>query len=246
MQDLSQETVKKIKKEHLQPRAKWKFLAENLLIRVSLVFLIILGAVSFSLAYYFLTQLDWDVLGFMNQAQFRMSFGLMPHFWLLLPVFLLVFTFFLFRHTKRGYRFRGLLVVLLIIFLFLLFGSLAHYFRANEDINNIFSKRIPGYQLISNNKERQWSQPEAGLLGGEITQIQDNGFGLRDFQGESWQIDYDQNTLVKPSVELQPEEKIKVIGEKNEDKRFQAREIRPWEGKGMMRGKMGGKKNGKQ
>jgi len=122
----------------------------------------------------------------------------------------------------------------------------AHHFQADKSINGFFSKKVPGYQLISNNKEQQWSQPNTGLLGGEIIQIQDNGFELRDFRGENWQVNYAQNTLVKPSVELRSKEKIKVIGKKIEDKKFQAREIRPWEGKGMVRGKTGDKKNGKQ
>jgi hypothetical protein len=246
MKDLSRETVKKINEGHIRPKAKWKFSVENSLVWVALALLVMLGAAAFSLAYYFLSQLDWDVLGYMSQAQLKMSLGLMPYFWFLLLACFLILAFILFRHTKEGYRFGGLAVVSLMALLLLAGGLAAHYFRADEDINDLFTRKVPGYQLVANNKERQWSQPEAGLLGGEITQIQDNGFRLRDFQGEGWQINYDQNTLVKPSVQLQPEEKIKVIGEKTEDKKFHAREIRPWEGKGMMRGKMGGKRNGKQ
>ena len=236
MKDLSQETIKKIKEKNIHPTTKWKFLVENFFIWISLAFLIIFGAVSLALAYYFLIQLDWDVLRFMHRTS--LFFWLVPHIWLLLLVLFFILAFILFRRTKKGYRLEGIIVSSLIFLLFLLVGSAAHYFQADENINNIFSKRVPGYQLLTNNKERQWSQPEAGLLGGEITKVKEKNLNLKDFQGKDWQINYDQNTSIRPSVNLQPNEKIKVIGEKKNDKEFQADEIRPWEGKGMMRGKM--------
>jgi len=243
MKDLSQETIEKIKKEHIQPKAKWKFLAKNLLIWSTLLFCMLFGALSFSLVYYLLIGLDWDVIGIGNHLPARAFLGLIPNFWLLMLAISLLVVFFLYRHTKKGYKFGVLPVTLLILLLFLFLGFAAHLLRADRDPDDIFSKNFPGYMHLANNKEKQWSQPEAGLLGGEIIKVEEDNFELEDFQGEDWHVYYDKETLVKPSVELEETNLVKVIGEKKDDSEFHAREIRPWEGKGMMRGKMGGGRN---
>jgi len=240
MRDLSQKTINKIKEEQIKPKAKWKFLAEDLLIWSTLAFIVIFGALSFSIAYFFLTQLDWDVISFGWHMPFGMFFWLMPNFWILLLVVFLIGAIIIYRHTKHGYRSGTLTVIILALVFFSALGFATHLFKADRGLNNAFSNHIPGYVQLAGNKEKQWSQPNLGLLGGKILQVEEDGFELEDFQGEEWKVNVNQDTVIKPSAQLVPEETVKVIGKKESEKNFQAEEIRPWEGKGIMHGKNGG------
>lgn len=240
MKDFSKLTIEKIKQEHIKPKAKWTFIASGLLTWGLFAFLTLLSAVCFSLIYFLTNQLDWDLFGPGNHLPMKRLFLLLPYFWIFPFVLFLIIAYILFRHTKNGYRSKGSFIAILIVLLVLIFGFSVHHFRTDEKINNTFSSKVPGYSLLSSSKAKQWTQPEAGLIAGEITQIDKNSFTLTDFQGGSWKINYDQNTSIRPSVELKREAKIKIIGEMKNEYEFQAKEIRPWEGRGMMHGKREG------
>lgn len=238
MKDLSQATIKKIKEEQIRPKAKWKFSVESLLLWMVLAIFVILGALSLSISYYFLSQLDWDMVSLDKHIPSGRILRLLPNFWLLFLAAFFILALIIYRHTKHGYRFGISSVVLLILASIITLGIGTHFLRADRGLNNVLTKHVPGYIYFSNNKEKQWSQPDLGLLGGKISEMKENNFKLKDFQGNDWQVNYGQETFVKPSVKLVPEETVKIIGEKKANQNFQAEEIRPWEGKGIMHGKI--------
>jgi len=244
MKNLTEATVNKIKEEHIKPKPRWSFVAKNFTVWIFCLLLVLLGAISFSLIFYLIAQVDWDIAGPSGHGKTGLIFLTVPRLWLALIIIFLVSAFIAVRHTRKGYRLNGYVIVGGGLLLVSLLGLLVRYSRTDEKINRVFSQNIPNYHYLAGGKERQWSQPDLGFLGGEVIKVQENNFDLKDFQGESWQISYDQDTLIKPSVELRPKEKIKVIGEKNDSERFHAREIRPWEGKGMPQNKMGERRRG--
>lgn len=243
MKDLSQKTIIKIKDENIKPTAKWVFRAEDFSVWFLLGITVLLGAIAFSLLYYFSKQLDWDVISFNRHIPLGILTRILPGFWILLTLFLLVFSCLIYRHTKRGYRLGVFPIALGAIALFLIIGLVSHWTKADKTIDSALQKNIPIYTLIANNKEKEWSQPELGLLGGKIIQVENNGFSLEDFKGKDWQITTTAETTIKPSVNLAPDETVKVIGDRKDNQNFQAKEVRPWQGKGMMHGKGNGSKN---
>ena len=243
MKDLSQKTIAKIKEEHIKPTSKWLFRVEDFSVWLFLGLTVLIGAMAFSLLYYFAKQLDWDVINISSHLSFRILTRIIPSFWILLTLFLLIFSCIIYRHTKKGYRLGVFPIALGAIVLFLIIGFFSHWLKADKKIDGFLQKNVSVYTLVANNKEKEWSQPELGLLGGKIIQTEDSGFSLEDFGGEDWQITTTPETVIKPSVNLSPKETVKVVGSKKDNQTFQAKEIRPWQGKGMMRGKGNGSKN---
>lgn len=74
--------------------------------------------------------------------------------------------------------------------------------------------------------------PEERRLAGRIEQVRNGTIQLTDFNGKSWRIVYDGSTFIPPVVLLEIGEQVKLLGEKREEDRFHAEEIRPWEGPG--------------
>ena len=71
------------------------------------------------------------------------------------------------------------------------------------------TRGFPGYGRLVVTKESQWSQPEKGLLAGTINSVSKNSIDLRDLAGKDWQVAYDENTAVRPAVNLESGEMIK-------------------------------------
>ena len=53
-------------------------------------------------------------------------------------------------------------------------------------------------------------------------------FDIEDFGGIVWQIEKNNGTLIRGPVLIIENEEVKIIGERKAERRFWAREIRPW------------------
>jgi hypothetical protein len=101
-----------------------------------------------------------------------------------------------------------------------------------EKIDAALAANLPVYSRIHAycNRQNIWSQPEKGLLAGEIKKIsmENNQFELEDFRGLHWQVEEDEKILIPANVIIIIGRKVKLIGERRTEQVFFAREIRPW------------------
>jgi hypothetical protein len=124
----------------------------------------------------------------------------------------------------------------------LVFGFLTALAGFGGKMNGAMTRGFPGYGKLVTTKESQWSQPEIGLLAGTINSVSGNSIDLRDLLGKEWQINIDEKTVVRPMANLESGAMIKAIGQQKDTHSFKADEIRPWQGKGLMRrGMMNGR-----
>ncbi len=219
------------------PEARWKFLARKYGILVLLAIIIFMGAASFATAYYLLSSLDWDLYRFMHVSAFSYVLSIIPYVWLVFILLASIVAFIDVRKTQTGYRFSALKISALIIGGMILFGMGMSILGIGGDINDIVAKKVPYYgNHMMTNKNSQWSQPERGLIAGEIGSTSDSSISLTDLNGKLWKVMIDENTLIRPVVNIEPQEMVKIIGKKKDNSTFEAREIRPWMGRGMMNG----------
>ena len=113
-------------------------------------------------------------------------------------------------------------------------GTVLYSNGLSENLGNIFFEKIPYYNRLVYTCEKQWMQPERGLLAGTIieTELPENNFILMDLDNNRWKIESSQaiwKGKITPATGL----KIKLIGKLINDNNFEAMEIRPWQqGKG--------------
>ena len=72
-------------------------------------------------------------------------------------------------------------------------------------------------------------QPDEGYLGGTIENVNGDSFLLKDFDGNTWAVSY-QEAFIARVILLEQGEQIKLIGQKTGKSQFRADEIRPWGG----------------
>jgi hypothetical protein len=237
MKNLVQETIEKIKNQHLTPEPRWKYLAKKYFLWVLFGLVVILTAISFSAAVDNANNLDWDLYRFMHQNMIAYYLSIAPYFWIISVAFFLIAAFFEIRRTETGYRYSWLKISAitiggtLLFSMFILFGGLGGKF------NSALAKTFPNFSRhMVVTKESQWMQPEKGFLAGTIKSVSGNNLEIDDLNGKDWNIQTDEKTSVRPSVDVSQKETIKIIGTKRDANNFKADEIRPWIGKGQGNG----------
>ena len=235
MKDLIEKTLREIKEQKITPGPRWKYLVRKYSTWLGFSLVVFLGAISFSIALEMLGQLDWDLYRFAHQSALGYSLTLLPYFWLVFIAIFLVLAFFDLRRTETGYRYGWFKLSLLAIGGIIVIGLLFSLIGFSEKVNKILIKDVPYYgQHLMMTKEKQWMQPVAGFLAGDIETVSSNELEISDLNGQKWKVLLNEQTLVRPAVKLMKGETIKVIGTKKEASKFKALEIRPWMGQGMM------------
>ncbi|MDD3487416.1 MAG: hypothetical protein PHF35_03510 [Candidatus Moranbacteria bacterium] len=239
MDNFIKKTLEKIKEQDIRPDSRWKYLAKKYSAWLVLAFTVLFCAVSASAVAYLSSQLDWDIPFLAHGSGPFSFFKMMPYFWIVLAVLLAALAFFEIRRTERGYKFSRMKIFSVLFAGFLVFGFFSTQMGWGRKADQDAKRNLPFYGSLVTTKETQWSQPDKGLLGGTIESVDGNGFSLEDFSGKNWSVVVDESADIRTAASLSEGEKVKVIGSEEAEDVFQAKEVRPWEGKGLRRGQNG-------
>ncbi|MEI7890573.1 MAG: hypothetical protein WCI36_01255 [bacterium] len=239
MNNLIKDTIGKIKKEHIKPTQKWKFLVKKYSTWLLFGLIVFFGGISFSVAFYLMSSLDWDLYRFVHQNIFSYSLSIFPYFWAFILAVIAFAAFFDLRKTQMGYRFSFAKILVSTFGAIVVLGALLSYLNLGRNFNNMMTNGVPFYgQHMMVTKESQWTNPAGGFLSGTISSYSADNIELIDFSGKKWEIKIDEKTLIRTRAEISNGQMIKIIGTKIDEHVFQAIEIRPWNGMGQ--GMMGG------
>jgi len=226
MTDISQKTFDKIKKEGVCPTPTWRLLLLRC-IPISIVAMgVALAGAALAAAMYWTMDHDLQAMTETGPWWFVNILAHLPYFWLVSSGLGLVLAYVAFRATKFGYRYR---VLVLLTVAFVSAGAVAGLFHLagmDATLKLRAPDVLPVIRKVTEEKCMFWNQPSEGLLGGRVTGQDDTGLVLEDASGTSW---YVTTTATTPGLEYaQFLQSVRVVGEKAEDGRFIAKEIRPW------------------
>lgn len=233
MEEVTKNTLQKIKKENIKPIPKWQFLLKDSLVWGLFVLNLVLGSIGFAISLYILGNNDVILDSSLVTNIWEWIILSIPVAWILLTVLFLFIAYYNFKHTSGGYRFTVVKIFLVNIVISIVLGVAINGFGLSQKLNTIFSENIPFYNHTMDLRSEVWMRPESGYLAGTIIDIDSNSNMLKieDLNGKEWNISY-QNATVKGRVALELGEKIKIVGKIVTDNAFEASEIRPWVGNG--------------
>jgi len=238
MKNISNDVLKKIKDNNIKPKPRWYFITKNYFVWLIFGISIILGSFAFSMVLFIIKQLDWDIYHYIGESFLKTVFISLPYLWLIFLILFIGVAYYNFIHTKRGYRFKFISILLISLIISVTLGTVLYSNGLSENLGNIFFEKIPYYNRLVYTCEKQWMRPERGLLAGTIIEIglPENSFILRDLENNRWKIEAGKaiwKGKISPATGL----KIKLIGKLINDNNFKVMEIRPWQqgqGKFMM------------
>lgn len=215
-----------IKKDKIEPTPKWIFSLKETFIWSSIILgLLIIGS-AVGVISMFLIENDWDVYNEMDGVPFLKIISNIPLIWILSIIIFVILILLEVRKTKRGYKRSSLLYLSITIILGILLGGTFYGVGFSRYTDEIFNQTFPAYQNLNDYKQTIWSQPNEGLISGEIMTVDedDQNITVKDFSGKIWNVDV--WNINKPEI-IKIGGKIKILG-KNYDEVFMAEEIRPW------------------
>lgn len=227
--DNSTRLIEKIKDEQVKPLPRWRFTFKNTLLWIAFISCVLFGALAFSVILFAIQQVDFNITRHVSHSLFESMLILVPLFWLVSLVILLVIAMISLKNSKKGYRFTSPALVGYSTALSILLGTLFFISGGAGWLEHAFASKVNAYEGIEERKSQVWSNPEGGFLSGTIISVDDSVFELQDLQGESWNIDFSEADIV-PAVQLIDGEKIKMTGEMTSASKFKADIIRPWGG----------------
>lgn len=233
MKNVLKNAVAKIKKEHIKPESRHKYLLKKYGIWSIFVLALVFGAISFAIMFAILIGLDWDLYAFMRKNPIVYAFSLIPYLWLVIVGIFLFLTFLDLRKTEKGYRLSWGKILVFSIGGIVGGGLVLAYLGIGNKFNVAMMKNFPVYAQHMVTKEAQWMQPEKGLLAGTIKQVSANALVIEDLQGFVWHMQINSKTVVRPAANIAEGQMIKIIGNQIGAAAFEVFEIRPWTGIGM-------------
>ncbi len=226
--NICQEVFEKIKAGHIKPKPRWEFLLKNYIFWSMFVLSLVVGALAISVIIFMAQNDDWDLYEKLSGGLLNFIFATLPYFWLVVMIAFIIIADYYLRHTKTGYRYNLMLIVIISVGSSAMLGALAHSAGLGRIIVDTMSVKIPIYENLNFNRAKMWIQPERGLLAGTIVNLLDeHNFGLDDFTSRSWII-FAEDARLRERAKIEVGENIKLIGVLLEAGEFKAMEIRPW------------------
>lgn len=219
--------LEQIKEEKISPKPRWKFIAKNSVFWILGASCLFLGSIAVSLAMHMLRSNDWSIYERIHKGAPKFLLLAIPFFWLACLIVFIVFVFYNFKNTKKGYRYSALLILLAAAAGSAVLGGAFYFMGMGEKIDDVLSQNAPFYDRVINPRVRFWFNPEEGRLAGLIVaQIAEDEFIVIDQLKHEW-------TVSAQGAKRPPENMIiigkpaRFLGQKISDNEFKAEEILP-------------------
>jgi hypothetical protein len=223
MSNFSEKIINKIKEAGVSPAPKINFLAKDYLFKILAVLCLFIGSLSTGVIIFIFANQEWDIYQRVAPNLFNFIFLAIPYFWLLILIIFIIITYYDYRQTKFGYRFRFLYSIIFYLIITLIVGCLLYFLWLCGILEQAFIERLPHL----NYEHYLWQRTGDGLLAGTILSLTTTNIILEDLEKNTWSIDYNPALLIN-SLTLSAGQKIKIIGDEKGFRSFWAEEIRPW------------------
>ena len=225
--DNSTKLIGKIKEQQMKPIPRWRFRIKDLISWSLFIMAVVLGALAFSVILFAIQQMEFSLIAHMSHSWLELLLGLLPFFWIISMVILLIIAIVSIKNSKKGYKFSISGIVGFSAALSILIGTLFFISGGGRWLENAFSINVSLYESVQEKKTKLWSMPEEGYLSGTITAFYGDSLQLKDFSEKTWTVILT-NADVVPAVRFNEGEKIKLTGRMLSDSRFAGEKIRPW------------------
>lgn len=232
MEDLSQKVLNKIKEDKLCPTPRWQFLCKNWFIWTLGILALFIGGLAMSVVIFMIVNNEWDLATYVSDSRAVFIAATLPYAWIILLGAFIVLADYQIRNTKRGYRIGTIYLVAGSLGLSTLLGGVFYVAGAGEIIDDAFIKHVPYYADVGNRRGHMMMQPERGVVGGLIVNVEGQNFELRAIDRTVWMVDSTGAKIIG-KVQLVPGRHVIVIGEDMKENSIHAKyvkELRPGNG----------------
>lgn len=213
-EDFALKVLDRIEEEHVVPRPKWQFTMKNRLFWIFGILSIILGSLLTAALVFSFVNAGWEYRAVTHQDLFEFVMQILPTIWIVALVVALLLAYEGFRHTSRGYRLPILAIIGISFFVVIFGGSLFYLSGAGRVVEEEVGGRIPTYRPVMMRQKMIWSQPEQGLLAGQVVEYSEaqSLLRLQGFDGNIYLLNTQDLADDSREVLMEPGESVRVMG----------------------------------
>lgn len=230
--DLEKNVLDEIKMKHIEPKPRWHFLLREYIIWLVALVALIIGALAVAVSIYMMRENDWDVYELAGHGILGFVFLTLPYFWIILLIGFVVLGYYYLRHTKGGYRYQLITLLLSSVAASFVFGFALYQTGLAKAIDQGMSKYLPVYEKILDHRQKIWQSQEKGLVAGVVIGM-DNPSTIRvlGIDKRQWQVRVTAQTQGLPG-KIVPGMRIRAMGQIAGDNILQAMRVIPYESEG--------------
>ena len=234
--DISQKVLEEIKDRKIEPKAKWQFLLKDSLVWVLFGLSIFIGALATAAAIFNIKFSDWDIYDRVPGGRFGFFMEVLPYFWVIILLALVGAAYYNFKHTKKGYKYNIVSIILLSLVTSLVLGGVSYSLGLGEKMEYRATEHLPFYKGLEGRRMHMWEKDSDKLLAGEIVKVYEKKFDLKDLKSKLWEVETEEAEVMHMVI-LREGEKIRMVGERQDGQIFVAERIMPWERPDMPKNK---------
>lgn len=168
---LAHKVLDRIEEEHVVPRPKWQFTVKDRLFWAFWILSIVLGSLLAAALVFSFVNAGWEYRVVTHQNLFGFVMQVLPTVWIVALLGALLLAYENFRHTSRGYRVPLAAIIGVSLLVIAIGGLLFYVSGAGRVVEEQVGGRIPAYRSVMMKQKQIWSQPEQGLLAGEVLEF---------------------------------------------------------------------------
>ncbi len=233
IKQIGEKALQIIKQKKISPRSKWQCLLYNKMAWGLSFAFVIIGSLAFSVVIYMVKNNDWDMYSHLGDSLAEFIIVTLPYFWIVLLILLVYLAFFSSKFTEQGYRYKLITLLSLGLLINIVLGVIFYNIGFGRIIDSYLQDKVPTYNYMFINKAKMWTQPEKGLLTGIIISANKDQLTIKDYKNNLWNIELDENVIVKGRIKIDVGLRINIIGGKQDNNHFLAKEIRPCARRGL-------------
>lgn len=175
---------------------------------------VVAGSLAVAVSMFVLTHRQYALYEATHENLLTFMVSALPHIWIAVFVLMVSATVYNLRHTKCGYRYSMMTVVLSSMVFSLVGGIGLQYYGIGYTIDDMLGRSAEMYLSQEKLEQKQWQSPEEGRLLGRQTRgevLLAKTITFEDSAGEDWQVDVSE--LPSRDLELLATERaVRMIG----------------------------------
>ncbi|MBP9760500.1 MAG: hypothetical protein KBD24_04020 [Candidatus Pacebacteria bacterium] len=237
--NMAERVLGAIQERGVAPKPTWHFLLHEWVVWVVAFSALVVGSIATALTLYI-----GNASFFMEQHIVRSSgavfFEMLPFVWLVLLVVGIGYSVHAVHTTKHGYRWPTTALVGVALLASIGLGAVVYATGASEAIDRYLLAQMPMYRPMSGFNPQHWTAPSVGIVAGVVTSVEVEGFHIEGLEGEEIVVRLTASSSVPQSMIVREGMMVRVMGTttaNEEGEVFEAESVRPFRGRGGMRGR---------
>ncbi|MCW1930362.1 MAG: hypothetical protein KIH62_003530 [Candidatus Kerfeldbacteria bacterium] len=215
----SDAVMTQIKQKHLAPIPRWRFVLLNIGLWASGVAAAIVGALGVCMIIVVLKDSQWQLLSTRPHSG-ALIIRTLPYLWILLLVVFVYLAHKLVRHTRYGYTYAPLYILVISLCVSAVGGGVLYVSGIGNAFVSFIDDHRPPFHAMFIPQYAIFEDSAEGLLRGRVTKIiSSKEFDLKDPRGEEWVVDISNASITGNIVENAI---VHAAGEPEEGRVFRA------------------------